>query len=185
MGLNDASLPDILLEQLYRRHLVQDAAAVRVQGGAEAPIANAALKQAGTSAATDVPLQFLGKNLQHVVMLVNYAQEVHLPDVQLEFLGNILKACQLNLGDVAIVNCYKQTVNEQQLQQLRPRLLLLFDIEPAAIGLLDGVPDFTITTVKDMAIIQAPALEKLNQPGEEGKLLKGKLWLCLKQLLKL
>ncbi len=55
--------------------------------------------------------------------MVNYDNAVHLPDEELNFLTNMLAACKLSLGDVAIVNKYnyKETSYKDFLQNLKVR----------------------------------------------------------------
>jgi hypothetical protein len=108
---------------------------------------------------------------------------VHLPEAQLEFLGNILKACQLNLGDVAIVNCNSQEVNLNNIEQLQPRQIISFGEEPQIRNEFRGPAFFEISNRNGMNIISGPKLEILNQNTPDGKVLKGRLWNCLKQLL--
>ena len=49
-------------------------------------------------------LKYLGGNAKNIAFLVNCPTDVFLPDKHLDWLGKMLTACQLNLGDVAIIN---------------------------------------------------------------------------------
>lgn len=172
MSFNNVQLPGFLVADLYKRHLVEDFSAIPkiVQPSEPAPI-------------IDKPIQFLGKNLKQFVILVCYSNEVHLPEAQLEFLGNILKACQLNLGDVAIVNCYSQAVNFNNIGQLQPKYIITFGEEPQISNDFRTSASFEISNKNGINLINAPKLELLNQNTPDGKVLKGQLWSSLKQLL--
>jgi len=43
-------------------------------------------------------------------------------------------------------------------------------------------PVFKIQAYDQCTYLTAPSLEELVRPGDEGKLLKSKLWVCLKTL---
>ena len=72
---------------------------------------------------------FLGDNNKHIIILVNDVDAVYLRDEWLQFLTNILGACKLNIGDVAIINHANNPINFTQLnEQLVPQYFLLFDV---------------------------------------------------------
>src|SRR5687767_780994 len=48
--------------------------------------------------------KFLGENRRNILIAVDYTETMHIPDEQLRFLINLLTACKLNLGDVAVLN---------------------------------------------------------------------------------
>jgi hypothetical protein len=127
-------------------------------------------------------LSYLGANKQGIIVLVNYPDYAYLPDEQLNFLVTILQACKLTLEDVAIINCYKEPVTLVSLKEnMLCNRLLLFGVDTSPL-LLPSVAHFCVEKVNDCAMLSAPPLEMLNSHTESGKLLKSKLWLCLKQL---
>ena len=169
MGLNDVALPASLIADLYKDHLIES------NGQAE-PVAAPNKKGAKKN------IQYLGKNQKGVCLLVDYANDVYLPDEQLHFLTTILQACKLNLGDVAIINCHKQKIAFDELkEQLSCSYLLLFGVKALSIG-LNEISLFTSHNIGNCNIVCSPAAEQLNNSDAESKLLKSKLWLCLKQL---
>ena len=90
----------------------------------------------------------------------------------------------MNLADVAIVNVNKQPINIGELsRQLNPQNLVIFGIDTNRINFDKQLTSFNIITYDGMQVFTAPSLELLNQEGEEGKLLKSKLWLCMKKML--
>lgn len=122
----------------------------------------------------------LGKNLKHITILVHYPSDVYLPEDQLSFLSNVLKACELNIGDIAIVNTATRSLDADTiLRELKTEKLLVFTNIPLLN--IPGEP-FTITKMGNIPVLMAPTLETINTNSEESKLLKSRLWVCLKQL---
>jgi len=135
------------------------------------------------AAETPIPYKFLGKNGKKITIVVQSPSVPFLPDNQLSFLTRILEACRMNIGDVAIVNAATTPVNITTLrQQLEPAVVLLFGIEPPAIRLPINFPVFKIQPYDNCSYLAAPPLTQLVQQSEESKLLKSKLWVCLKSL---
>ena len=125
----------------------------------------------------------LGKNNRKITILVQSPGVPFLPDNQLNFLTKILEACRMNIGDVAIVNTATSPVNIGALRrQLEPAVVLLFGIEPTSIKLPINFPVFKIQPYDNCSYLSAPPLTQLVQQSEESKLLKSKLWVCLKSL---
>ncbi|QEC45667.1 hypothetical protein [Pseudobacter ginsenosidimutans] len=127
--------------------------------------------------------RFLGKNAKHVAIIVYSPADAYLPDDQLQLLTKMLDACKLNLGDVAIINQASHPVHFTQLaQQLKAEKTLLFGIQPEQIGLPLSFPAYKEQEYAGCTYLLANPLGDMNQPSEEGKMLKGKLWGCLKKM---
>jgi len=127
--------------------------------------------------------KFLGDNEKNILLVVNYTQAVHLPDEQLNFITSILTACKLGLADVAILNISnnKNCSYKNFQQQLGSRQVFLFGIEPKQIELPVQFPEFQIQPFNNCTYLIAPSLQEL----ENDKLLKSKLWVCLKKIFNL
>jgi hypothetical protein len=135
------------------------------------------------SLAAPSDLKFLGNHRRRITILVHSPGSAFLPDDQLSFLTKMLEACRMNIGDVAIINNAAAPVTITALrQQLQPATILLFGLEPTAIRLPINFPAFRLQPYDDCTYLSAPSLQLLVQPSEESKLLKSKLWLCLKTL---
>jgi hypothetical protein len=133
--------------------------------------------------AKPAPYKFLGNNRRNVAIVVHSPGTPFLPDNQLSFLTKILEACRMNIGDIAIVNAATTPVAIAELrQQLNPTAVLLFGLEPVAIKLPINFPVFRLQPYDACTYLSAPALSQLVQNSEESKLLKSKLWVCLKTL---
>jgi len=187
MGLNNIQLPAQTIVDLYKNLLCEDDSVStpgKLKNHNTAEINT--VKQDNVQSIATGQINFLGKNLMQLVMLVDYNSEVYLPENQLNFISNILKACKMNLADVAIVNVNKQPISLERLsQQLNPKYLVLFGIDSSILDFHTQLTAFNIITSNDIQVFAAPALEQLNQDGDEGKLLKSKLWLCMKKMLNL
>lgn len=132
----------------------------------------------------EVSIQFLGKNNRNLAILVFYPDTVHIAEASLEFLSSVLKACQLTLADVAIVNMARQNPGlEQLLMELAPRQMLCFGLPHPVVGLPAGLPVLAPQSIQDIKLMIAPSLEELNQQTEAVKPLKRMLWEGLKTML--
>ncbi len=173
MSLNDIILSPVTISALYKKSLVDTGAQALKKQETVTP-------KSGESTATPFIPAYLGNNLRQVAILVQYEDEVYLPEEQLQFLTSILKACQLNIADIAIINAARHPAGPDTLKEnLGTRQLIVFGVFK---GITDGMEAFTIAERNGISLLVAPELEKLNQQTADGKLLKGKLWLCLKQL---
>jgi hypothetical protein len=202
MSLNTIQLQDFIVGELYkdtllvssdgapaaRRPVPTPLPAVSAAPPPESPPAAPAQPTAPSpppSAAPQpsAPYKTLGNHRRKITILVNTPGSPFLPDNQLGFLTKILEACRLNMGDVAIVNHASAPVNIITLRaQLQPSVILLFGLEPTTIRLPINFPVFKLQPYDQCTYLSAPALDLLVQTSEESKLLKSKLWLCLKSL---
>ena len=127
--------------------------------------------------------KYLGENKKKTLVVVNYEDAAHLPDKQLSFLTKLLSACNLNLADVAILNFhnYRSSDFDTIINHFKPKVVLLFDIEPGNFGMPMIFPQFQVQGYKDAVFVSSPSLEII----EPDKTLKGSLWLCLKKIFNL
>ncbi len=205
MSLNTIELTELIIAELYRDSLLvteplpRENSPARASGGKTAIPAGPAIPAdaiiPGKPARPSVPpppvtakewaitYKFLGNNGRKITLLVNAPGVPYLPDDQLAFLTKMLEACKMNMGDVALVNHAVSPVMIGALkQQLQPSVLVLFGIEPPGIHLPVNFPLYHIQAYDGCEYLYASPLEELVKPTEEGKLLKTKLWVCLKQL---
>ncbi len=186
MSLNQIRLDAGLLSSLYAHSLVLPA-------GDAAPAAVAGEKHKdpvppeapAPAAAPQAALPFLGGNKRRFVVLVHYPNSPYLPDNAYQFLTNILNACQLSAGDIAILNLARTPTDLDTLnQQLDPAFLVAFG-RPSQ---LTGWPALTVFQPQQAAerqFLEAPDLETLNQASEAARPLKKALWESLKKILSL
>jgi hypothetical protein len=127
--------------------------------------------------------KYLGENKKKTLVVVNYDEAIHLPDKQLSFLTKLLAACNLNLADVAILNFHNHRSSgfEKIINYFKPKVVLLFSVEPGEFGMPMIFPQFQVQGYKDAVFVSSPSLEII----EPDKTLKGKLWICLKKIFNL
>jgi hypothetical protein len=172
MDLNTIQLSPSLIRDLFPHSLVAAPRAVQATGGPSEDRASAL-----------APYRFLGSHKKDIAVILRSKDARIISDQHLAFLSKMLEACKLNLGDVAIINDLELPVRSDTLhRQLRPKIVLLFGLEPIDIKLPFNIPTFKIQPYDGCTYLYCPPLEELNQDSEEGRLVKSKLWLCLKSL---
>lgn len=173
-------LPDFLIADLYKSSLVDpDAFPDQHETLAESNL----LQEEELSSPK---IKFYGENHKNVVIVVSQPASVYLDEDELTFLTSILKACALNIADIAIVNAAKQQVNFTAIkEQFNAVKILLFNVDPSDIKLPFMIPSFQVQHYDNTTIMLAPALADLNKTDRESRLLKTRLWNSLKQVFQL
>ncbi len=134
-------------------------------------------------AAEPTAYKILGNNKKQITVVVNCPNDVFVPETDLQFLTKMLGACKLNMADVAIVNHATAAVAIERMKvQLQPKYVLLFGVEPSTIQLPISFPSFKEQPYAGTTYLFTPALSELNLETEEAKVLKRKLWDCLKRI---
>src|SRR3954466_6781584 len=101
MNADKIILPDFLIADLYKDSLV-DINDFTVGEQAQAKETVAAENKAAETSAEKI--EYYGDNAKNIIVVVNQPNTTHLNKDDLSFLTNILKSCQLNAGDIAIIN---------------------------------------------------------------------------------
>jgi len=174
MSLNDLQLSTSLITTLYPSSLIsrdtEDAVLTVKKSGIEQEI--------GTD--NTETRKSLGNNQKNILIVVDYADIVHLPDEELGFLTDMLTACRLSLDDVAIINTinYKKVNYRDILTQFKSKIIFLFGVAPGDFGLPVNFPFFQVQTVSNCTFLYTPALEKRHTDP----LLKSRLWVSLRTI---
>lgn len=179
MDINHIKLPATVIADLYQFSLIEaDETAVSPQS--EQIISEKKMKPATYK---DNDLKWLGENRKSVLIVARYNNAVHLPDDEFNFLTGILGACNLNIGDVALINLNNHPgVTFTELStHFKSKIIFLFDVEPTMLGLPISFPQFQIQTFENSSFLFSPSLKEL----ESDKLLKSKLWVCLRRIFNL
>ncbi|MFC0771545.1 hypothetical protein [Terrimonas alba] len=177
MGLNDLRLSPNLLSALYPSSLINS----------EEPVGSKSVQK--TESRAEIPAKpaveepywkYLGNNGKNILIVVSYPDAVHLPDDELGFLTNMLTACKLNLGDVAIINknSYQDREYKEFLENFKSKIVLLFGVDPLAFGLPVGFPQFQVQSVANCKFLFSSSLEQTRNDS----LLKSKLWVSLRSI---
>ncbi|MFT4093368.1 MAG: hypothetical protein QM640_06990 [Niabella sp.] len=167
MSLNEINLPPQLVAQLFSRVLISN----------NTPLQQTK-KQPDDEPAAD--WKFLGNNQQQILIVVEYTGVPNLPDEQLDFLTQLLKACRLSLNDVAIINL-NNYINKDAaaiIEHLKINTLLLFGFSTKYFGLPFDIPQYQVQKFNNYTILHAPALHDL----QNDKPSKAKLWASLKNI---
>lgn len=182
MSLNNIELNPQLLAELYTNKLVGDID-VQIIAATE-PIVQ---EHEATLVAPAVNLRHdfksLGNNQKNVLVAVYYNDVVHLPDAQLNFLANLLKACNLSLEDVALINMnhYNGIDYNQILTHFKSNIVLLFGMTSQDFGFPFEIPEYQLQRFADRTIIHSAALHSIQDDKEA----KGRLWAGLKKIFNL
>jgi hypothetical protein len=166
MDINHIQLPATLIADLYRSSLIETD---------EIPVKT---KQAATPVTRGKG--YLGENQKNILIVVNYANAVYLPDEELGFLTGMLTACKLSLADVAIINRHSniETGYKEAIRQFNSRTVFLFGVDPVSFGLPLDFPHFQVQSFANTTFLYSPALEE----SKKDSLLKSKLWVCLRKI---
>jgi hypothetical protein len=113
-------------------------------------------------------------------VVVSISEGKALPPQQLDFLNNIMKACKLEQADYTIIANHQNGTPDYKatFSQFKQKQLILFGIDPSAIGLPINFPHFQVQSFQQVRYLAAPKLDAI----EADKALKIQLWQCLKQL---
>ncbi len=166
MDINHIQLPATLIADLYRSSLIETN---------EIPV------KVERPAAPATPAKgYLGENQKNILIVVDYADAVYLPDEELGFLTSMLTACKLSMADVAIINRYsnKDTGYKEMIKQFNSRTVFLFGVDPLSFGLPLDFPHFQVQSFANTTFLYSPALEE----SKKDSLLKSKLWVCLRKI---
>lgn len=174
MDLNHIELPASVMVNLYRASLVQpDENPAKVQ-----PVSAALEKEPVGNLPQE--WKWLGRNRKNILMIVDYSDADHLPERELSFLRGVLNACKLNIDDVAVINRYHHpaTPYKDLLGYFKCNPVFLFGVEPASLGLPISFPHFQLQAFANCSFLFTPTLKEM----EEDKVLKSKLWVCLRRV---
>lgn len=175
MDLNNIQLPASVIADLYRSTLV-DTNTTDTNESFSKSEPNIIIP----NNLTNNEWKHLGENKKNILIVVDYADAVYLPDEELSFLTNMLSACKLSLADVAISNRnnYKEIEYKELLSHFKSRVVFLFGIEPVSFGLPVSFPHYQIQPFAKATFLFAPSLEE----HKKDELLKSKLWVCLRRI---
>jgi len=178
MSLNNIHLNASMIAGLYKNSLVESGGNPKGIGKGLSVLPEEDIEVKNNESVTD--WKYLGDYKKNILILVRYPSIPFLPDDQLNFLSTILGACKLNLGDVAILNIsnHEPIIYSDVLKKFRSSFLILFGVTPKEFDLPVNFPEYQVQSLNNCTFLYAPVLEKL----ESDKVLKSKLWVCLKKM---
>jgi hypothetical protein len=124
--------------------------------------------------------KYLGQYKKNILLIVNYENTTYLPDGPLNFLTSVLGACKLNLGDIAILNRAHVPSNlyKNIQEKFKSTHIILFGTTPAEVEMPVNFPEFQVQPFNNCIFLHTPRLEQM----EADKVLKSKLWVCLRKM---
>ena len=170
MGLNDIDFPATLLADLYQNALIPDE-----------NINEHLIREAQGKVRETAPEKraFLGENKKQILVIVKDVNHTWTSDEELQFLSDILKACQLSMADIALLNVGARKESFAELQKEFPtRQAILFGVSQEELGIPLRFPEFQVQAYTDKQVLAAPPLLTIAND----KILKSKLWVSLRKL---
>ena len=163
MSLDNIELTPFLIAELFKNTLVEIKSAKKADKTALPPAFN-----------------FLGNNKSRVAIVIYDAENIYLPDAQLNFLMVILGACKLTMEDVAIVNISNSnSITYKTIEsELKAEKIILFGVTSAELGLPLEFPVYQIQQYNNQTYIASDSLMHIETNKKE----KISLWNCLKQI---
>jgi hypothetical protein len=189
MALNDIRLNSTLLAEIYKDSLVEvdgQFHAKQVRSSTlqrQMPAEDDPTTNTPTTNTSSIAWKHLGEFKRRILLVVRYPGVAYLPDEALNFLTSVLSACKLSLADVAIMNIAElPTVQYSELREkYNSAVVVLFGPTPSELEMPVNFPEFQIQPFNNCTFLHTPVLEKL----ESDKVLKSKLWVCLRRILNL
>lgn len=171
MPLNNLELPASLIADLYKNSLIETTDTVISASEKEADKDDTSI---------DSDWKYLGNNQKNILIIVDYTETTNLPDPQFDFLTNLLAACKIGIADVVIVNLknYPDTSYKNFVDHFKSKIIFLYGIEPSTLHLPLNFPHFQVQSFSNCTFLYTPSLEEL----EKDKVLKSKLWVCLRRI---
>lgn len=160
-SFDNFQLPNPLLVELYKNSLID----------LEQP-------QSIQHSLNEYNLVKLGHFNKKILILVNEPEDLHVNEVDLQFLTGILNACQWSLADIALMNLSSNLgwTWSDAIQHFQPVLSVGFGMSEIDSNAVGAPSHYRTTTFNQTNIIAANRLSLLAQSPEEKKA----LWGCLK-----
>lgn len=183
MNHDNISLPGFVIADLYKNCLIE------VSDNQKAPAINNTQNPTlletteSNKANSDDRISFLGDNRQHITIIIKENQQEYLSVQDQSFLLNVIKACNLTLQDVAIINVAKQAITYEEVRnKLQNTTILLFGVDTTEIKFPFTIPHFQVQGFDGFKVMVSPAVKALNGSESEKIALKKNLWTGLKKL---
>jgi len=163
MSIDKVPIPVFLYQSLFGKNLV-----------------NAKAETANSSINAPLAISSLGGNEKKIIFLVDDPQNKFLADAQVKLIYDLLTACQLTMGDIALVNfSYNKPLTYKELiDQLQPKKVLMFGLTTGDLGLPFTIPFFQIQNFQERVYMLSPSVHDLRMNTE----LRKQLWACLQKI---
>jgi len=129
---------------------------------------------------------YLGNNGKQIVVIIKEENVAFINDTHLQFLSNILNACKLNLGDIALLNYINHPLDYRDIKQkLEPKFILIFDLLTKDLQLPFTIPNYQVQSYDNCKFLFAAPFSKMEGNSQDAKMEKSKLWMSLKNMFQL
>ena len=180
MSLNNIHLNPGLLADMYKTSLIQTNEHQQPRKKNNAALSTHDAVKADSRDTKAGSWKYLGEYKKSILIIVRYDNVPYLPNEQLNFLTSVLSACKLSLGDVAIVNTANapSAVYKDVQVKFKSHFTILLGLTPEVFEMPLSFPEFQVQPFNNCTFLHTPVLEVL----ETDKVLKSKLWVCLKKM---
>ena len=168
MSINNIILNPLLMEQLFHKSIYLEKTSSTKESHEEI---------------METEFKYAGKNQKNILIVTAYADVPTISDDDLLFLTQLLKACQLTLADVAILNFEKFDARYFQsiVAYFKSKNILLFGTSTADFGFPFEIPNYKLQHHNNINVISSNTLMAIK----EDKTQKALLWVGLKQMFNL
>jgi len=163
MSFDQVQLDPYFLARIYTQPIIP---------GKKAPVA--------ATPAVVPEVKFLGENQKNIALFIQNEGGAYLNEELFNLLTNILNACKLGMQDIALINVahYPAMAFTSWQSAVKMKQAVLFGISPVTMGLED-FPTYQVITANGCQLLHSDDLYPISQD----KMMKGRLWQGLKQLL--
>jgi len=156
MNLNNIVLNPELLADLYTNTLIENSATPM-------PVST----ESGVT----------GKFEKKILIITAGKNNTTITSSELDLLNGILKACSLQINDVAVVNFYDSNAGTSSFLE-KAQNILMFGIDPLTLGLPINFPHYQLQSFNKRTYLYAPALGEIGADRN----IKANLWTSLKKM---
>ena len=177
MKLSDIKLDQSVIQDLYKKNLVEDV----LSGSPKQP--TDILDRTDFAKQKKPENKTIVVNQKNVVAILSNMVGTNIPDEELKLLTNMLTACKLSLDDIQLINLEQQTgpIYKEVITKLNNGIVLLFGAAPSSLDLPVDFPYFQVQSFNNCTFLYTPSLEEIKND----KVLKSKLWICLRKIFNL
>ncbi|TXH22063.1 MAG: hypothetical protein E6Q95_02790 [Chitinophagaceae bacterium] len=168
MSLNNIILNPQLMEQWFHKSIYLEATSI---------------SNVSNDEIIETEFKHAGKNQKNILIVSKYADAPTISDEDLLFLTQLLKACQLTLADVAILNFqnFDARYFKSIITYFKSKNILLFGTSTADFGFPFEIPNYKLQHHNNINVISSNTLAAIK----EDKTQKALLWAALKQMFNL
>ena len=131
-------------------------------------------------------IKYIGNPNGTIIVLFNNEQGTELPQSEYNLLESILKACNILITDILLINIHKQTLSIKDLkQQFNASKILIFGADIPNILYLNEFKNlYQMISIANLDILLSNSLAHLNMDANSKEILfeKKQLWALLKKI---